>query len=162
MRTRSWAAEVVYTAEASHDARAAAGPAHRSGFDSLLFIGSWPSPSLKSSTLMTRSIIACLLTRPASSQAVAPLAPTVVRLEVSDVARCPLIGLGTATCRSPRQCVAAANQLLLVRADRSTALTRGRRSATRCRWPTLRHSGTAEPGPPLPKSTTSRCGRRPG
>jgi hypothetical protein len=35
-RTRR-AAKAVHTAEASHDARAAAGPAHRSCFDRLLF-----------------------------------------------------------------------------------------------------------------------------
>jgi hypothetical protein len=67
----------------------------------------------------------CLLTRPASSQALAPLAPAVVRLEVGDVARRPLIGLDTATYRHTRQYVAAASQLLLVRADRITALERG-------------------------------------
>jgi hypothetical protein len=80
---------------------------------------------------MTRSIIACLLpllcllTRPASSQALAPLAPAVVRLEVGDVAQRPLIGLDTAAYRHTRQYVAAASQLLLVRADRITALERG-------------------------------------
>jgi hypothetical protein len=36
-RTRRRAAKAVHTAEASHDARAAAGPAHRSCFDRLLF-----------------------------------------------------------------------------------------------------------------------------
>ena len=57
----------------------------------------------------------------------APLAPAVVRLEVGDVARRPLIGLDTAAYRSTRQYVAAASQLLLVRADRITALERGAR-----------------------------------
>jgi hypothetical protein len=49
----------------------------------------------------------------------------VVRLEVGDVAKRPLIGIDTATYRSTRQYVAAAGQLLLVRADRITALERG-------------------------------------
>ena len=57
----------------------------------------------------------------------APLAPAVVRLEVGDVAKRPLIGLDTATYRSTRQYVAAVSQLLLVRADRITALERGAR-----------------------------------
>jgi hypothetical protein len=80
---------------------------------------------------MTRLLTACLLpllcllTRPASSQALAPLAPAVVRLEVGDVAQRPLIGLDTAAYRNTRQYVAAASQLLLVRADRITALERG-------------------------------------
>jgi hypothetical protein len=82
---------------------------------------------------MTRLLAACLLpllcllTRPASSQALAPLAPAVVRLEVGDVAQRPLIGLDTAAYRRTRQYVAAASQLLLVRADRITALERGAR-----------------------------------
>jgi hypothetical protein len=82
---------------------------------------------------MTRLLTACLLpllcllTRPASSQALAPLTPAVVRLEVGDVAQRPLIGLDTAAYRNTRQYVAAASQLLLVRADRITALERGGR-----------------------------------
>lgn len=50
-----------------------------------------------------------------------------VRLAVGDVAQRPLIGLDTATYRSTRQYVAAASQLLLVRADRIAALERGAR-----------------------------------
>jgi hypothetical protein len=49
----------------------------------------------------------------------------VVRLEVGDVARRPLIGLDTAAYRNTRQYVAAASQLLLVRADRIRTLERG-------------------------------------
>ena len=71
----------------------------------------------------------CLLAQPASSQAIAPLAPTVVRLEVGDVARQPLIGLDTATYANTRQYVAAAGQLLLVRADRIAQLERSGRLA---------------------------------
>jgi hypothetical protein len=74
-------------------------------------------------------LLLCLLTRPASSQAIAPLAPTVVRLEIGDVAQRPLIGLDTATYRSTRQYVASAGQLLLVRADRIAQLERNGRLA---------------------------------
>jgi hypothetical protein len=79
---------------------------------------------------MTRLLAACLLpllcllTRPASSQALAPLAPAVVRLEVGDVAQRPLIGLDTAAYRNTRQYVAAASQLLNVRAERIVTLER--------------------------------------
>lgn len=52
-----------------------------------------------------------------------------VRLATGDMARQPLIGLDTATYRSTRQYVAAAGQLLLVRADRIAALERSGRLA---------------------------------
>ena len=71
----------------------------------------------------------CLLTRPASSQPIAPLRPVVVRLDVGDVARQPLIGLDTATYGGTRRYVAAAGQLLLVRADRITQSERSGRLA---------------------------------
>lgn len=71
----------------------------------------------------------CLLTRPASSQPIAPLRPVVVHLETGDVARQPLIGLDTATYGGTRRYVAAAGQLLLVRADRIAQLERAGRVA---------------------------------
>lgn len=71
----------------------------------------------------------CLLTRPASSQPIAPLRPVVVRLETGDVARQPLIGLDTATYGGTRRYVTAAGQLLLVRADRIAQLERSGRLA---------------------------------
>jgi len=75
---------------------------------------------------MTRSITACLplllclLCRPAHSQ-------VVVQLATGDVVRQPLVGLDTATYRHTRQYVAAAGQLLLVRADRIAQLERSGR-----------------------------------
>ena len=71
----------------------------------------------------------CLLTQPASSQAIAPPHPMVVRLETGDIARQPLIGLDTATYGGTRRYVAAAGQLLLVRADRIAQLERSGRLA---------------------------------
>ena len=85
-------------------------------------------PKLKNKMKLLRALyllpLLCLLTRPASSQPIAPLRPVVVRLETGDVARQPLIGLDTATYGGTRRYVAAAGQLLLVRADRIAQLER--------------------------------------
>jgi len=51
----------------------------------------------------------------------------VVQLAAGDVAQQPLVGLDTATYRHTRQYVAAAGQLLLVRADRIAELERSGR-----------------------------------
>jgi len=72
-------------------------------------------------------LLLCLLSRPAHSQAVAPLRPVVVQLAAGDVVHQPLVGLDTATYRHTRQYVAAACQLLLVRADRIAQLERSGR-----------------------------------
>jgi len=74
-------------------------------------------------------LLLCLLTHRGSSQAIAPLAPVVVRLNVGDVAQQPLIGLDTATYGGTRRYVASAGQLLLVRADRIAQLERSNRLA---------------------------------
>ncbi|WP_161599413.1 hypothetical protein [Hymenobacter nivis] len=77
---------------------------------------------MKNLLLSALLLMSCLLTRPASSQPIAPLRPLVVRLDSGTVVRRPLIGIDTTLYRSVRTDRALDQLLLANRAARVAVL----------------------------------------